>query len=175
MGNSDISRWKAWSRNALLLLSVNLGSIFCSIAKLLLHFQFRILLGLSDNVISVSVFLSVYWKKVLSQMKTFCSDITRNWVNTANQNQKTLFTDNKYLSPPSKFYEGASVSWGKEVKKLSSNGSNRDIWFYFLLDMLNWRKQELFITTQYPLYCFFPFVLFSEPSILSLFHALPCF
>lgn len=99
--------------------------------KLLLHFQFRILLGLSDNVISVYVFLSVYWKKVLCQMKTFCSDITHNRVNTAKQNQKTLFTDNKYLFPPSKFYEGASLSWGKEVKKLSCNGSNRDIWFYF--------------------------------------------
>lgn len=65
-------------------------------------------------------------------MKTFCSDITQNRVNTAKQKQKTLFTDNKYLYPPSKFYEGEdSLSWGKEVKKLSCNGSNRDIWFYF--------------------------------------------
>ena len=41
-------------------------------------------------------------------MKTFCSDITHNQVNTTKQKQKTLFTGNKYLFFPSKLYEGAS-------------------------------------------------------------------
>ena len=101
--------------------------------------------------------------------ETFYSDTAHNSKHDE-VNTKALFTGSQCYPG---LYDGPSLWYNEsiEIKGLSCNGSNRDIWFCFCWIFKTWRKQGLFIPFQYLFHILFCFL-----SLLwCLCTALPCF